>query len=512
MTNYLEVRALTKTFPGVVANDKVDFTVQKGTIHALVGENGAGKSTLMKILYGMYQPDEGEIFFEARKVTISNPNKAIAMGIGMVHQEFQLVPSLTVAENIALGNEPVRGPFIDRKRMRMRVQELLQQFKLQINVDAVVADLSVGEQQRVEILKLLYRQARLLILDEPTAVLTPQETDNLFGILRRLQAEGHTIILITHKLHEVKALCEQATILRHGVVTGVVQIADTSEEEIVALMMGRPVELARLQEPSQAGAAGLEIENLRVMSERGYAVLDNLSLTVRAGEIVGVAGVEGNGQSELVEAIAGLSYYEGQIRLKGASIAGKSNRAIRAAGLAIVPENRKKQGLNPLGELAENLISTSYYQPRFCGGGVLKQNEINQFAGELIARYGVKAEGPHTIINTLSGGNMQKVVLARELAGSPQVLVAAHPTRGLDVAAAQAVREELIQMRAAGVAVLLISADLDEILNLSDRILVIFEGRIAGEMSPQVADHQKLGLLMSGHKGPAQQTAGAVVQ
>lgn len=499
MAYYLEMKGVTKTFPGVVANNHIDFSVEHSTIHALVGENGAGKTTLMRVLYGMYNPEAGEIFLDGEKVNIPNPQAAIKLGIGMVHQEFQLVPSLTVADNICLGKEPERGIFIDHQAMRNRVKELSEQFMLQINPDTIVADLPVGIQQQVEILKLLYREAELLILDEPTSVLTPQETDNLFEILKRLKNEGHTIILITHKLNEVKASCESATILRRGEVSGVVDVTETSEEEIVKLMMGRRIETIKLEEAEHFGPTKLHIDMLNVLNDRGLQAVREITFSVRSGEVVGIAGVEGNGQSELIETISGLRPYNGRIEINKQDISRKTPRQIREAGLAIIPEDRKKQGLNIFGDIAENVVSTSYYKNPFSKYGILNHSNIISFANKLIEQFNVVTDGPYSQVGTLSGGNTQKVVIARELAKRPEVLVVAHPTRGLDVGASQYVRQELLKMRREGVAILLISADLDEILSLSDRILVMFEGQIAGELYPKEADFDRLGLLMSGH-------------
>lgn len=495
---YLEMRNITKTFPGVVANDNVDLAVERGEIHGLVGENGAGKTTLMRILYGMYTPDSGRILLDGEEVEISDPQAAIDRGIGMVHQDFQLVPSLTVAQNIALGQEPKRGIFVDTVRINARVRELSKQFGLQVAPDAVVSDLSIGVQQRVEILKLLYREARLLILDEPTAVLTPQEVSALFDVLVRLTDEGYTIIFITHKLDEVMAVCRRATVLRRGAVTGVVETESSSAAEIARLMVGHDVERVERQPKREYGPDVLVVEGLRARDDRGMLALRSVDLTVRAGEIVGIAGVEGNGQSHLVEALTGLRPSEGRIRLNDAHIATRSPRARRDAGLAIIPEDHNRQGLNPQTTIAENVISTRYYKSPLSRWGVLDTSAINNLARRLIERFDVRAGGESTLVSTLSGGNAQKVVVARELAETPVALVAAHPTRGLDVGAAQFVREELLRMRDEGVAVLLISADLDEIFALSDRILVMYEGQIIAEFTPDDATYERLGLAMAG--------------
>lgn len=495
---YLEMQGITKSFPGVIANENVDFAVERGAIHGLVGENGAGKTTLMRVLYGMYTPDAGRITLDGQEVTIANPQTAIRLGIGMVHQEFQLVPSLTVAENIALGYEPTHGPFVDEEMTHTRVHELSTQFGLDVDPDVPVADLSVGVQQRVEILKLLYREAQLLILDEPTAVLTPQEVQDLFAVLVRLSAEGHTIIFITHKLGEVIRVCHRATVLRGGKVTGTVDIESTSEAEIARLMVGRGVEIVTRRPKNEFGAARLRVENLHARDDRGLPAVRGVSFSVRQGEVVGLAGVEGNGQSELLESLAGLRTSQGRVALDDQDLSPTSPRDRREAGLAIIPEDRSRAGLNLEGTIAENLIATRYYQPPMSQRGILNRPAITDFARQLVERFDVRTDSEMAQANTLSGGNAQKVVVARELARQPVALIAAHPTRGLDIAAAQFVREEILKMRRERVAVLLISADLDEILALSDRILVIFEGRIAGELAPEEATHERLGLLMAG--------------
>ncbi|MFQ5856428.1 MAG: ABC transporter ATP-binding protein [Anaerolineae bacterium] len=495
---YLEMRGITKTFPGVVANRSVDFSVERGEIHGLVGENGAGKTTLMRILYGMYTADAGRITLDGQEASIPNPQTAIRLGIGMVHQEFQLVPSLTVAENIALGHEPTRSLFVDEEAMRARVHGLSEQFGLHVDPDVPVADLSVGVQQRVEILKLLYREAQLLILDEPTAVLTPQEVVALFEVLARLTEKGHTVIFITHKLGEVMHACQRATVLRRGEVTGTVEIASSSEAEIARLMVGREVQIVKRRPKAEFGPDKLLVDDLYARDDRGLPAVRGISFSVRQGEVVGLAGVEGNGQSELLETLAGLRPSEGRSVLDGHDLSHASARQRREVGLAIIPEDRSRQGLNLTGTVAENLVATRYYQSPLSRWSILNYSTIAAFARQLIERFDVRADSEMALAETLSGGNAQKVVVARELARRPVALVAAHPTRGLDIAAAQFVREEILRMRREGVAVLLISADLDEILALSDRILVIFEGRIVGELSPEEVTYERLGLLMAG--------------
>jgi ABC-type uncharacterized transport system ATPase subunit len=496
---YLELKGITKSFPGVVANQDVNLSVEIGTVHALVGENGAGKSTLMRILYGMYSADAGEIFLNGKKVVIRSPQDAIRMGIGMVHQEFQLVPSLTVTENIGLGMEISKGPWVDRRAMRKRVLELSEQYGLQVDPDRQVAELSVGVQQRVEILKLLYRQAQVLILDEPTAVLTPQEISALFVVLDRLVASGHMVIFITHKLHEIMSLCSKATILRRGVVAGVLNVADTNEIEITRLMMGQQVDIFHSQHQGVLGEAVLEVSGLSTFNDRGLLALKGVNFSVRAGEIVSIAGVEGNGQSELIEVLAGLRQSKGLVRLGGADVSRATPRQRRQSGLALIPEDRRHQGLNLLGTIAENIGATRYFQKRFSSFGIQNMAELEDTAAAGILDYQIKVENASSLVSTLSGGNAQKVIIARELADKPRLLVAAQPTRGLDVLSSQSVRKELVRMKMEGAAVLLLSADLDEILSVSDRILVIFEGQIVGELSPTQASYERLGLLMAGH-------------
>ncbi len=498
---YLEMRGITKIFPGVVANDRVTLTVEQGEIHALVGENGAGKTTLMRILYGMYRPDAGEIFLRGRRVEIPNPQAAIALGIGMVHQHFQLVPSLTVAENVELGRESRRFFLVDREQAIARVGALARRFGLAVDPTARVADLSVGVQQRVEILKLLYREADLLILDEPTAVLTPQETQELFQVLRRLRDEGRTLLFITHKLGEVLALSDRVTVLRRGRVTGVLETDRTNEEELARLMVGREVKVARRLQAASLGEPALRVEGLVVRDERGLTAVNNLSFTVHRGEIVGIAGVEGNGQRELLEALAGIRpLVQGRIWLDGREIHHLPVRMRREAGLGLIPEDRTQEGLNLLASIEENLAAVHYYRPPLSQRGLLHPAAISGFARKLISLFDIRVTSPTAPAAVLSGGNQQRVVVARELAADPSLLIAAHPTRGLDVGATQAVRRELLRLRDRGLGVLLISADLDEILALADRILVLFRGQVVGEVPAEQATQEMLGLMMAGHR------------
>ncbi len=494
---FLELRHLRKTYPGVLANDDISLRVEAGEIHGLVGENGAGKSTLMKLLYGMEQPDAGEIRLNGKRVSIANPQDAIRLGIGMVHQHFQLVPSLTVAENIALGAEPHYGLFINRYRLRRQVQALSEQFGLQVDPNALVSDLPVGLQQRVEILKMLYRNARLLILDEPSAVLTPQEVESLFGVLRRLVAGGCTAIFITHKLYEIMALCTRATVLRRGRVVGTVQTADTTPAEIARLMVGHEVEAPVITEaPADGGRRPrLEVRNLQITAASRRAT--QIDLTVFGGEILGIAGVEGNGQQELVEALIGVADgVSGEVLLDGESIIPMSTRTRRERGLALIPEDRQTEGLSKTMAIWENLSAGDYYR-QAKGLGVLPLGQMRATAADLLSRFDIRAADERVDVGTLSGGNAQKVVIARELMRDPAVLVAVQPTRGLDIGAAGFVHEQLLRLRGAGVGVLLISADLDELLALSDRIAVLFNGRIVAQF-PRAATREQIGLAMAG--------------
>jgi len=500
----LEAKHIIKSFPGVLANDDVNFCVERGSIHAVLGENGAGKSTLMRIIYGLYRPDAGEIYLDGAQVEIHNPLAAIRLGIGMVHQEFQLVPSLTVAENIALGREYLRGVFIDRGRVSARCREIADRLGLELDLSRPISELSIGYQQRVEIMKLLYRDARILILDEPTTVLTPHEVDALFSILYQLRDEGHTIVLITHKLREVKQCADTATVLRGGRVQGVVEVATAEEEELVGLMMGRSVRMARRSgEPPPGAEELLRVEGVHTRDDRGIERLRGVSFAIRAGEILGVAGVEGNGQAELVETIGGIRAHTGSLYLGGESFAGKHTRARRTSGLSIIPENRGEQGLNLHTTLAENLVSTRYFTSNFSKHGVLRLAAIEDAATMAISDYEIAATGPQVAAATLSGGNAQKVVVARELSHEPRAILAAHPTRGLDVSAAQFVRTQLLDLRRRGLAILLISADMDELFALADRIVVMLAGRIVGERRPEDTDEAEIGLLMSGARSDA---------
>jgi len=492
---------ISKAFPGVLANDRVTLEVLPGEIHALVGENGAGKTTLMRILSGLERPDAGRIFWAGAPVAIASPQHAIRLGIGMVHQRFHLVPSLTVAENIALGQEPRRGIRFDRRRARANVSELAARFGLQVDPEARVADLSVGEQQRVEILKVLYRRARLLILDEPTGVLTPQEASDLFAVLRRLTAEGHTVIFITHKLAEVLAVSDRVTVLRRGQVVGRLPTAQASPRELARMIVGEAVTETRRREPGAPGDPVMVLDEITAVDERGLHALVGITLTVHRCEILGLAGVEGNGQKELVEVVTGVRpVTAGRLLIGGRDLTRAPVAARREAGLAVIPEDRYGQGVSLPMSIEENLISTRYR--RMAQWGVLSMPTVRRWARSLMQRFDIRAPHPRVAAVTLSGGNLQRLVAARELAGDPPVLVASHPTRGLDVAATQFIHRQLLGMRDRGAGVLLVSADLDEILTLSDRIVIMFEGRIIGELPGASATRERLGLLMAGRGAP----------
>lgn len=496
---YLELKAITKRFPGVVANDRVDLTIEKGEIHALVGENGAGKSTLMRILFGLEQPDGGEIRLDDHDLKISSPAVAIKNGIGMVHQHFQIVPSMTVLENITLGAETGRAGLVDRRAALERVKEIAGRLGIDLPWQSRVSDLSLGPQQRVEILKALYRQARLLIFDEPTAVLTAQESDQLFAVLRKLAAEGVTIIIITHKLQEVMALSRRITVIRRGKVAGMLETARTSPAEVAHLMLGEEIKPSHREGRSDPGPTALEIRNLWALDRRGLAALRGLDLDLRRGEIVGVAGVEGNGQHELVHVLAGLSKIQaGSVRLLGGEINSANPRRRREAGLAVIPGDRNTEGLSRVSTIRDNLAANRFYQKPLSDGGLLHSGRLNEYARRLVGLFQVKTPSVRELVGSLSGGNAQKLVAAREIDGSPEVLLAAYPSRGVDVRSTGFIQSKLLELRGQGKAVLLISEDLTEILNLCDRLVVLFQGRFVGEFRPEDADIRQLGALMTG--------------
>ena len=498
-TPVLELRSITKRFPGVLANDQVDFDLRRGEVHALLGENGAGKSTLMNILYGLYRHDEGDILLDGKPADISSPHAAIAAGIGMVHQHFMLIPVMTVAENIVLAAEPrTGGVFLDTRGAERRVRELAEQFKFAIDPHAKVEDITVGQQQRVEILKALYRKADILILDEPTAVLTPQEAIELFEILKRLVAEGMSVIFISHKLNEVLEIADRITVLRRGRRIDTVPGEGATEQGLARMMVGRDVLLRVEKQPAKPAAEALTVEDLHVVDDRGLEAVKGVSFAVRAGEILAIAGVDGNGQTELIDAITGLRKPEsGRITVAGRDLTGATAHEFLQEGVGHIPEDRHRRGLVLEFTLAENLILHDYARPPFGRRGFLNPRRIAESARTLLREFDVRGGTPSTLASALSGGNQQKVVVAREVARDPQVLVAAQPTRGLDVGAIEFVHRRLVEQRDAGKAVLLISLELEEVLSLADRILVVYEGRIVGEFDPSVTE-EELGIAMTG--------------
>lgn len=499
MAAAIEMTNIRKIFPGVVANDNVNFSVEHGEIHALVGENGAGKTTLMNVLYGLYRPEAGTIKIRGEVVHIRKNSDAIALGIGMVHQSFKLVPSFTVAENITLGAEPMRFGFTDRVLVRKSVMEISEKFGLVVDPDAHVQDLPVGVQQRVEILKTLYRSADILILDEPTAVLTPQETDDLFGVIRSLVAGGKTVVFITHKFREVMEISDRVTVMRDGKVIATKATKDTSPVELARMMVGRDVLLRVDKEKATPKEEVLAIKNLKVLDNRFLQAVRNISISVRAGEVLGIAGVEGNGQRELVEAIVGLRpVVNGTIYLKGKNITHDEVRARRDAGIACVPEDRNVRGVALRATLEDNLIAENYYKPPLSTGQLLNLKKIGDHARELIKRFDVRTPSSTVPAFTLSGGNIQKVVLAREISGEPELLIVAQPTRGLDVGSIEFVHRSIIAARDRGAAVLLVSAELEEVMSLSDRIAVVYEGNIVGTIDADKATEEQMGLWMAG--------------
>ncbi len=495
----LELRDITKVFPGVVANDRVSLSLDRGEIVALLGENGAGKSTLMNIAYGLLAPDGGEMLVDDRPVRIRSPRQAIALGIGMVHQHFMLVETLTVTENIVLGREPARAGVIDFRAARARVRELSERYGLDVDPDARIRDLSVGLQQRVEILKALYQGARILILDEPTAVLTPGEVTELFGVIRSLVANGLAALFITHKLDEVLAAADRVVVMRDGKVVGETRPADTDEVGLARMMVGREVVLRVEKTPGHPGEPVLHVQNLVVLDDRGLDAVRGVSLTVRGGEIVGLAGVDGNGQRELIEAIVGLRHAtSGTISLLEHDTTHASARDAIAAGVSHVPEDRHRRGLVLEFDIAENLILGDHRRAPYAVRGLLHPAAIGETARRRILDYDVRTPSEKTPASSLSGGNQQKVVLARELGREPKLLVAAQPTRGLDVGAIEFVHRRILAARDAGKAVLLVSLELDEVLALADRILVIYKGRIVKELAAAEATKELLGLHMTG--------------
>ncbi|RME62818.1 MAG: ABC transporter ATP-binding protein [Caldilineae bacterium] len=497
--NRLEMRGIVKRFPGVLACDHVDFDVHQGEVHALLGENGAGKSTLMKILYGLYSADEGKILLNGDPVAIHSPTDAIELGIGMIHQHFMLVDTLTVTENVALGLPSSRRVLLDLDRVEARIRELSQIYGLEVDPRAPVWTLAVGERQRVEIIKALYRGASLLILDEPTAVLTPQEVEDLFHILRQMTQEGHSLIFISHKLHEVLAISDRITVLREGKRIGTASAQEMTRSALARMMVGREVLLERKRTPLTPGSVRLALENVSARGVTGHESLRNVSLEVRAGEILGVAGVSGNGQRELAEVIAGLRpVTSGRVTMDGVDITGQPTAERIAAGLAYIPEERMHDGVIREFSVAENLILQDHTRPPYSRGIFLDFRRIAQHSWDMVRSFSVKTPTIETPTKSLSGGNIQKLILARELSRQPKVLIAAQPTRGVDIGATEYIHQRLLDQREAGTATLLISEDLDEVLALSDRIAVMYEGRIMAVVERAQTNAEELGLLMAG--------------
>lgn len=509
MTLALQMKGITKRFPGVLANDCIDFDLEKGEIHALLGENGAGKTTLMNILYGLYHPDEGQILLDGQSVTIHSPHDAIRLGLGMVHQHFMLVPVMTVAENIILGVEQTKtlkflGNLggIDMNAAREKIHTLSRQYGLDVNPDAYIKDLPVGTQQRVEIIKALYRHANVLILDEPTAVLTPQEIEDLFKILHSLTDKGISVIFITHKLKEVLAIADRITVLRNGKVEGSTKPAEATEASLANMMVGREVILTVPKGPPHPGESVLRVNDLHMKDARGHEAVCGASFEVYTGEVLGIAGVQGNGQTELVEALTGLRQAtRGEIRLAGVDAFNAPSRDIIQEGVGHIPEDRHEYGMVLSYTIADNLVLCSYYQPPFSASGfVLNHKAIDENAKKLVGEFDIRTPSIYTLGRALSGGNQQKMVVAREFSRPIKLLIASQPTRGLDVGSIEFIHRRIIEQRDAGVAVLLVSAELDEIMSLSDRIAVMYQGKIIETLNAAEATREGLGLLMAGIK------------
>ncbi|MDE0928571.1 MAG: ABC transporter ATP-binding protein [Acidimicrobiales bacterium] len=497
--NLLEMRGITKRFPGVLANDQIDFDVRYGEVHTLLGENGAGKSTLVKILFGLYQADEGQFLLRGKPVHIASPAEAIAARIGMIHQHFMLVPTLTVAENVALGLASSRRPFTDLETVSARIREISEEHGLAVDPSVIISHLSVGERQRVEIIKALYREVELLVLDEPTAVLTPNEVDDLFVILRRMADNGQGLIFISHKLHEVMALSDRITVLRNGRVVGATTPAETDRQKLAEMMVGRTVRLTPELPPAQTAESRLVLSNLTINGDAETIAVNNLSLELQAGEILGVAGVSGNGQRELAEAIAGLRPLEsGAMTLNDKDVSLASTRDRRNLGLGYIPEERIPDGAVAEFSVSENLILVDHAASTFLDKGMFDEQAIADHSEKMVEDFAIKTPSIKTPTSSLSGGNIQKVILARELAARPTVLLACQPTRGVDIGAAEYIHTRLIEQRALGTATILISEDLDEVLGLSDRIAVMYEGQIVAIVPRQDAERSQIGLLMAG--------------
>ncbi len=498
----LELRKITKTFGNVVANNDVSINIEKGTIHAIVGENGAGKSTVMRIAYGFYAADSGEILVDGKTVSIKNPHDAIALGIGMVHQHFMLVDTMTVAENIILGAETGGAANLDLEKANKDILALSNELRLGVNPKAFIEDLSVGAQQRVELLKALYRDAKLLILDEPTAVLTPQEVEDFFNILRQMKAQGKTIVIITHKLEEVLAISDDVTVMRDGKTVGNVKTSETNAKDLARMIVGRDVLLRVEKTDAEPQETVLKVQNLTVKNAHGEA-LNSISFEVRKGEIVGIAGIEGNGQTELIEAIAGLvpsSKLSGNIELFGKNITTTNARTRKELGIAHIPEDRHKRGLLLDSDLQENSILGVHYRPPVTTNGFLNSSAIATRTKEIIQNFDVRPPNPELQAKSLSGGNQQKLIIGREFELNPKLLLVSQPTRGVDIGAIEFIHRKLIELRDAGSAVLLVSAELEEVTALADRLLVIYKGKFAGEVNPKTTSTEEIGLLMTGGK------------
>ncbi len=505
MDYVIEMLNITKEFPGIIANDDITLRVRQGEIHALLGENGAGKSTLMSVLFGLYQPEKGVIKVKGKETAIKGPLDANALGIGMVHQHFKLVHNFTVLQNIVLGMETVKGGMIRMAEAREKVMALSEKYNLLVDPDALISDITVGMQQRVEILKMLYRDNDILIFDEPTAVLTPQEIDELMRIMKELVAEGKSILFITHKLNEIKAVADRCTVLRRGRYIGTIEVADTDKETMSEMMVGRKVNLTVEKSQARPQEVVLEVKDVCVKSMReGHTqnVVDHVSFQVCKGEIVCIAGIDGNGQTELVQAITGLgSMSQGSIFVNGEDMTHKSIRYKNTHGMSHIPEDRHKHGLVLEYNLAYNLVLQQYFEPAFSKRGFLKKDKMNEYADMLIEKYDIRSgQGKETITRSMSGGNQQKAIVAREVMKNPDILLAVQPTRGLDVGAIAYIHEQLVAQRDSGSAILLVSLELDEVMNLSDRILVIFEGAIVADLNPRETTVQELGLYMAGSR------------